>query len=189
MLTAYFFSVSTGEDSVSSGQRPRGPIKQTTMITRSRGHTVNNSKVQSLEVEVVDAVETVEDLTSPSEGFPIDDIDTAGIELDDLFGIEDLKWTLERDATSPLFNMELTDLGVYSTKCQATGIEASTASSPVIFSSLSTFSALPKKSLQTSHSGWAAETAERAKANRPNSFILNSKSGHLRSNNNNNIME
>lgn len=105
------------------------------MITRSRGHTVNNSKVQSLEVEVVDAVETVEDLTSPSEGFSIDDIDTAGIELDDLFGIEDLKWTLERDATSPLFNMELTDLGVYSTKCQASGIEASTASSPERMSS------------------------------------------------------
>ncbi|XP_044207769.1 CREB/ATF bZIP transcription factor [Thunnus albacares] len=105
------------------------------MITRSRGHTVNNSKVQSLEVEVVDAVETVEDLTSPSEGFSIDDIDTAGIELDDLFGIEDLKWTLERDATSPLFNMELTDLGVYSTKYQASGIEASTASSPERMSS------------------------------------------------------
>lgn len=84
---------------------------------------------------MVDAVETVEDLTSPSEGFPIDDIDTAGIELDDLFGIEDLKWTLERDATSPLFNMELTDLGVYTTKCQASGIEASTASSPERMSS------------------------------------------------------
>ncbi|KAM7411103.1 hypothetical protein PAMA_021198 [Pampus argenteus] len=97
------------------------------MITRRRGRAVNNSEMQSLEVEVVDAVETIED--SPVE-FPTDDIDTTGIELDDLFGIEDLKWTLERDANSPLFDMELADLGVYSAKDQDSGIEASTASSP-----------------------------------------------------------
>lgn len=96
------------------------------MITRRRGRTVNNTK--SLEVEVVDAVETVEDLPSPPVGFPADSIDTGNIELDDLFGIEDLKWTLEKD--SALFDMELDELGVYCAKDQDSGIEASTASSP-----------------------------------------------------------
>lgn len=76
------------------------------------------------------AVETDEELPSPSEGFMADDIDTAGIELDDLFGIEDLKWTLEKDATSSLFGIELADFGVPSPKDPDSGIEASTGSSP-----------------------------------------------------------
>uniref|UniRef100_UPI0037E951BD CREB/ATF bZIP transcription factor n=1 Tax=Semicossyphus pulcher TaxID=241346 RepID=UPI0037E951BD len=100
------------------------------MITRRRGRPVNTTEVQSLEVEVVDTVETDEDLPSPSEGYPADDIDTAGIELEDLFGIEDLKWTLERDATSPLFDIELPDFGVCSAKDQDSGIEVSSGSSP-----------------------------------------------------------
>ncbi|CAK6970904.1 CREB/ATF bZIP transcription factor isoform X2 [Scomber scombrus] len=105
------------------------------MITRRRGRALNNSDVQSLQVEVVDAVETIEDLPSSSEGFLTDDIDTAGIELDDLFGVEDIKWTLERDAASSLFDMELADLGVYSAQCEDSGAEASSASSPERMSS------------------------------------------------------
>lgn len=96
---------------------------------------MNNTEVQSLEVEVIDAVETDGDLPSPSEGFPADDIDTSGIELEDLFGIEDLKWTLGRDTDSSLFDMALANLGVCSAKDQDSGIEASVASSPERFSS------------------------------------------------------
>uniref|UniRef100_A0A3Q1JKE7 X-box-binding protein 1 n=1 Tax=Anabas testudineus TaxID=64144 RepID=A0A3Q1JKE7_ANATE len=105
------------------------------MITRRRGRTVNSPEVQALEVEVVDTVETVEHIPNAPEGFPADDFDTAGIELDDLFEMEDLKWTLGRDASSPLFDVELADLGVYSAKDQDSGIEASTASSPERMSS------------------------------------------------------
>ncbi|XP_022073851.1 CREB/ATF bZIP transcription factor isoform X1 [Acanthochromis polyacanthus] len=96
------------------------------MITRRRGRAANNTK--SVEVDVTDAVETG-DLLSPSEAFPTD-IDVAGIELDDLFGIEDLKWTLERDTSSSLFDMELVDLDVHSAKDQDSELEASAASSP-----------------------------------------------------------
>ncbi|XP_049920679.1 CREB/ATF bZIP transcription factor isoform X2 [Epinephelus moara] len=96
------------------------------MITRRRGLALNNTEAQSLEVEM----KTVEDLPSPSEGFPAYDIDTAGIELDDLFEIEDLKWTLERDTGSPLFDIELADFGVHSVKDQDSEVEASVASSP-----------------------------------------------------------
>lgn len=105
----------------------------TTMITRRRGRS--NAELQSVEVEVVDVVETVEDLPSPSEGFPADANDASGIELDDLFDMEDLKWTFERDTASPLFDMDLADLGVYSAKDQDSGVYASTASSPEIMSS------------------------------------------------------
>ncbi|XP_029994978.1 CREB/ATF bZIP transcription factor isoform X2 [Sphaeramia orbicularis] len=97
------------------------------MITRRRGRTANSCEVQPVEVEVTDAAE---DLPSPSEGFPADDLDTAGMELEDLLGIEDLNWTFERDTSSPLFDIGLADLGVYSAKEQDSGIEASTASSP-----------------------------------------------------------
>lgn len=86
--------------------------------------------MQSLEIEVTHAAETDEELPSPSEGFLADDIDAAGIELDDLFGIEDLKWTFEKDATSPLFGIELADFGVLSSKDPDSGVEASTGSSP-----------------------------------------------------------
>lgn len=100
------------------------------MITRRRGRAADT---KPLEVEVMDAVETVEDLPSPSVGFPSDGIDTSSIELDDLFGIEDLKWTLDKD--SALLDMELNELGVYCAKDQDSGIEASTGSSPERMSS------------------------------------------------------
>lgn len=91
---------------------------------------MNNTEVECLEVEVVDMVETNKDVPGPCEGFHPEDINTAGIELEDLFGIEDLKWTLERDTASPLFNIELADLGVCTTMDQDSGIDASLASSP-----------------------------------------------------------
>ncbi|KAE8293038.1 hypothetical protein D5F01_LYC08131 [Larimichthys crocea] len=56
------------------------------MITRRRGRTVSTTEVQSVEVDVVDAVDTDEDLPSPSEGFSADSIYAAGMELEDLFG-------------------------------------------------------------------------------------------------------
>ncbi|XP_034392786.1 CREB/ATF bZIP transcription factor [Cyclopterus lumpus] len=93
------------------------------MITRRR--RTMNTAVPSLEVE---GVETVDDFSSPSEGFPSDDMDTVGVELDDLFGIEDLKLTLERDTASLLFDMELDDLG-FSTKDQDSEVEPSIGSS------------------------------------------------------------
>ncbi|XP_075332275.1 CREB/ATF bZIP transcription factor [Odontesthes bonariensis] len=102
------------------------------MITRRRGRSMNSREVQPLEVEVVD-VETSEDLPTSSEGFSADDTNSAELELDDLF--EDLKWTLESDASSPLFDMDLADLGVYRVKEQDSGLEVSTASSPERMSS------------------------------------------------------
>lgn len=81
------------------------------MITRRRGRTINNTEVQSVEVEVTDAVETIENLPSPSECLPSEDLNADGFELDDLFGIEDLKWTFERDAVTPFFDIGLTELG------------------------------------------------------------------------------
>ncbi|XP_010782418.1 CREB/ATF bZIP transcription factor isoform X1 [Notothenia coriiceps] len=100
------------------------------MITRRRGRTMNSTESQPLEVQVGDVMETVEDLPSPSEGFPAGDIDATGIELNDLFGIEDLKWTLERDTVSSLFDIELADLDMCSVKDQDSEVEASTSSSP-----------------------------------------------------------
>ncbi|XP_042347718.1 CREB/ATF bZIP transcription factor [Plectropomus leopardus] len=96
------------------------------MITRRRGLAINNTDAKSLEVEV----KTAEDFPTPSEEFPTYDIDTAGIELEDLFGIEELKWTLERDAASPAFDIELADLGVFGAKDQDSEVDVSTASSP-----------------------------------------------------------
>uniref|UniRef100_A0A665UU03 CREB/ATF bZIP transcription factor n=1 Tax=Echeneis naucrates TaxID=173247 RepID=A0A665UU03_ECHNA len=98
------------------------------MITRRRGSIINTVP---LEVEVADALETVECLPSPVMEFPTDSIDTSGIELDDLFGIEG--WTLERE--SPVSDMELADLGIYCAKDRDFRIEASTASSPERMSS------------------------------------------------------
>lgn len=83
-----------------------------------------NVDEQSVEVEVCDG-----DL-SPTEAFPAEDLDTAAMELDDLFGIDDLTWTLDRDSTSPLFDLELAELGVYSSKERDPGCEVSAASSP-----------------------------------------------------------
>lgn len=104
------------------------------MITRRRSRTVTN-KEESVEVEVVDAVEIDRDSPSPSENSPEEDVDTTGIELEDLFGIEDLKWTLERDAASPFFDIDLADLSMCGAKDLDSGIEASVASSPERLSS------------------------------------------------------
>lgn len=101
------------------------------MITRRRGRTINNAEVQIQEVEVVDVVETVEDLPERLEDFPEGEIGDAGLdELNDLFGIEDLKWTLERGPSATLLDMELADLDLYGTKDHDSGFDASTASSP-----------------------------------------------------------
>ncbi|XP_028266163.1 CREB/ATF bZIP transcription factor [Parambassis ranga] len=102
------------------------------MITRKRAH---NTVMQPLQVAEVNVLETVEDLRSPCEGAPTADIDEAGIDLDELFGMEELKWTLEGDAVSPLFDDELADLGVYSAKDHDSDHEASTGSSPERMSS------------------------------------------------------
>ncbi|KAM4610203.1 CREB/ATF bZIP transcription factor [Polymixia lowei] len=104
------------------------------MITRRRGRAINSIEMQSLEVEVTDAVETVEDLPSPSDCLT-EDVDAAGLELDDFFGIEDLKWTFERDTDSPLLDIGLSELGMYNIKDHDSGIEASTSPSPERISS------------------------------------------------------
>lgn len=96
---------------------------------------MNNTQAQSVEDEVVNVEETVKDLHSPSEGFPAYDSETAGVELDDLFGFEDLKWTLERDPASPFFDIDLADLGVCGKKDQDYEGEASAGSSPERMSS------------------------------------------------------
>ncbi|RVE70265.1 hypothetical protein OJAV_G00062370 [Oryzias javanicus] len=94
------------------------------MITRRRSRTVSSlAAVQPSEVEVV---ETVEDLPGPSQEVPADDTDSTGIGLDDLF--EDLKWTLERDASSPLFDVDLANLDVFQN--QDSEHDVSAASSP-----------------------------------------------------------
>ncbi|KAK6317412.1 hypothetical protein J4Q44_G00128120 [Coregonus suidteri] len=89
------------------------------MITRRRGRSDNtNVEVHSsncpFEVEVTDFVEMIENVkTSPSEEMSSDNGDsTVGLELDDLFGIDKLNWTFEKDAVSPLFDIGLTELGV-----------------------------------------------------------------------------
>lgn len=91
---------------------------------------MNNEEVQSLKVELVDVVDTDKNVQSPYEGFHDDDINTAGTELEDLFGIENLEWTLERDTASPLFDLDLADLDVGTTEDQDYGIDASSSSSP-----------------------------------------------------------
>ncbi|KAF6719554.1 CREB/ATF bZIP transcription factor [Oryzias melastigma] len=97
------------------------------MITRRRSRTVSSlAPVQPSEVEVLDVVETVEDLPGPSQEVPADDTDSTGIALDDLF--EDLKWTLERDASSPLFDADLANLDMFQN--QDSGHDVSAASSP-----------------------------------------------------------
>lgn len=98
------------------------------MITRRKGRAIN--KTETIEVEVVDALDTVEDLPCSSEGFLAEEFDTDGAELDVLFGIEDLKWTLEKEAVSPLLDIELADLGMCCVKDQDSGYGASTVLSP-----------------------------------------------------------
>ncbi|KAF7663931.1 hypothetical protein LDENG_00194650 [Lucifuga dentata] len=96
---------------------------------------MNKTEAESLEVEIVDAVEAEENLPSPSESFPTEDIDTVGIDLDDLFAMEDLKWTLGRDSSFPLLDVGLSEMGVYNTIAHDSGIEASAASFPERISS------------------------------------------------------
>lgn len=105
------------------------------MITRRRSRNMNKTEVQSLEVEIVDSVEAEENLPSPSDGFPDEDIDTVGIDLDDLFAIDDLNWTLGRDSSSPLLDIGLSEMGVYDARGHNSGIEASAGSSPERISS------------------------------------------------------
>lgn len=93
------------------------------------------AEMQSSEAEVVNADETDKSIQSPSAGYPADDIDTARMELEDLFGIDDLSWTLERDPSSTLFDIELEDFSVCGAKDQDSGIEASIGSSPERLSS------------------------------------------------------
>uniref|UniRef100_A0A1A8KF01 CREB/ATF bZIP transcription factor n=1 Tax=Nothobranchius kuhntae TaxID=321403 RepID=A0A1A8KF01_NOTKU len=89
---------------------------------------MSTTEVLSEEVEVVDAVETVEDLPRPSEGIHMDDTGPAGTELDDL--LEDFKWTLEKEDSSSLFDIDLSDLGDYAIRDQNSGFDVSAASSP-----------------------------------------------------------
>ncbi|XP_018555676.1 CREB/ATF bZIP transcription factor [Lates calcarifer] len=101
------------------------------MRTRSRSRVINIT--ESPEVEVVDAMETAENLPSHFMEFLADNIDIGGLELDDLFGIEDFKWTLAKDTAGhhgQLLDMALADFGVNGAKDQDSGIEASTVSSP-----------------------------------------------------------
>ncbi|CAN9515889.1 unnamed protein product [Ophioblennius macclurei] len=91
---------------------------------------MNKADVESVDVELVDAVETVEDLLNSPEEFRAEDMGITGLdELNDLFGIEDLKWTLDTGSSSPSFNMEFSDFdgpgGGHDSN-----LEASTASSP-----------------------------------------------------------
>lgn len=95
------------------------------MITRRRSR-MSATEVQAEEVEVVDVV--VEDLLTPSEEFPADETDPAGAELDELF--EDLKWTLEKDDSSSLFDIDLADFSGYGVTNQSSGVEVSVPSSP-----------------------------------------------------------
>lgn len=68
---------------------------QTIVITRRSDRALNNTEVQSLAVGEIDVFKTDRDLPSPYKGFPADNIDTAGIELEDLFGNEDLNGHLK----------------------------------------------------------------------------------------------
>ncbi|XP_030219200.1 CREB/ATF bZIP transcription factor isoform X4 [Gadus morhua] len=94
------------------------------MITRRRG-SIKRHEVQSPEFEVTDAVETVDDLPCLHE-----EDDGTGLELDELFGIDDLKWTGDNDTTSSLFDVGLNDWGVYNMKDDDSMFEASTSPSP-----------------------------------------------------------
>uniref|UniRef100_A0A4W5JLK5 X-box-binding protein 1 n=1 Tax=Hucho hucho TaxID=62062 RepID=A0A4W5JLK5_9TELE len=107
------------------------------MITRRRGRSDNtdvevHSSTCPLDVEVTDFVEMIENVkTSPSEEISSENGDsTVGLELDDLFGIDELNWTFEKDAVSPLFDIGLTKLGVGDTTDQDFWIGTSRTSSP-----------------------------------------------------------
>lgn len=107
------------------------------MITRRRGRSdIANVEVHSstcpFDVEVTDFVEMIENVkTSPSEEIRSENGDsTVGLELDDLFGIDELNWTFEKDAVSPLFDIGLTEIGVGDTTDQDFWIGTSRTPSP-----------------------------------------------------------
>lgn len=107
------------------------------MITRRRGRSDNtdvevHSSTCPFDVEVTDFVEMIENVkTSPSEEIRSENGDsTVGLELDDLFGIDKLNWTFEKDAVFPLFDIGLTELGVGDTTDQDFWIGTSRTPSP-----------------------------------------------------------
>ncbi|XP_038861190.1 CREB/ATF bZIP transcription factor-like [Salvelinus namaycush] len=107
------------------------------MITRRRGRSDNtdvevHSSTCPFDVEVTDFVEMIENVkTSPSEEIQSENGDsTVGLELDDLFGIDELHWTFEKDAVSPLFDIGLAELGVGDTTDQDFWIGTSRTPSP-----------------------------------------------------------
>lgn len=74
-------------------------------------------------------------IDSPSERFPGDDTDMAQVELEDLFGFDELAWMLEKDPTPTLADLEFADLNVCAVQDQDSGTDASMGSSPVRLSS------------------------------------------------------
>lgn len=74
---------------------------------------------------------------SPSERFPADDTDTdtAQIELEDLFGMDELAWMLERGPASALSDLQLPEWSACGAKDQDSGTDASVGSSPARLSS------------------------------------------------------
>ncbi|XP_064838271.1 CREB/ATF bZIP transcription factor-like [Oncorhynchus masou masou] len=103
------------------------------MITRRRGRSdvEMHSSTCPFDVEVTDFVEMINVKTSPSEEIRSENGDsTVGLELDDLFGIDELNWTFEKDAVSPLFDIGLTEIGVGDTTDQDFWIGTSRTPSP-----------------------------------------------------------
>ena len=103
------------------------------MITRRRGR--NNMDVRSpcspLEVEVMSVSDMTEDVkTSPLDDLPTDHVDTSELELDDLFGMDEVSWTFEGDSVSPLFDIGLGGLGVGDSVNGDSGIGGSMSPSP-----------------------------------------------------------
>ncbi|XP_015252295.1 PREDICTED: CREB/ATF bZIP transcription factor isoform X2 [Cyprinodon variegatus] len=92
------------------------------MITRRRSRATETPS----EVEVMEEVEMGPDVLCPSEAAAADHPDPAGIQLEDLF--EDLRWSLEKDASSPLFGIDLTDLEAYDVT--NSGFDSSSCTSP-----------------------------------------------------------
>lgn len=107
------------------------------MITRRRGRAVAAAEAQLSESEGGNVVIVDSGAQSPSERFPADDTDTdtAQIELEDLFGMDELAWMLERDPTTTLSDLELADLSACGAKSQDSGTDTSVGSSPVRLSS------------------------------------------------------
>lgn len=107
------------------------------MITRRRGRAVAAAEEQLSESEGGNAVIIDSRAQSPSEKFPADDTDTdtAHIELEDLFGMDELAWMLERGPASTLSDLQLPDWSACSAKDQDSGTDASVGSSPVRLSS------------------------------------------------------